>query len=149
GRLAGVTVTGVSGPAADRALEVAGLETGSVLREAAVDAALDRISRLSQGAVVAEGEGWGIEPTPDGPRLALHLEAPSGSVGLRFTQPPGYAPYNRIDGVAPWIGVGARLNDRVSYNHLDLYAGGTYGTASKATRFALGARRPFGRGGPV
>ncbi len=149
GRLAGVTVVGVSGAAAAHALVVADLTAGAVLREADVEAALDRIARASHGAVVAQGEGWDVEPTPEGPRLALRLAAPAASVHLRLRQPPGYAAYNRVDGVAPWLGVEALVHDRVSYNHLGLYAGGAHGTASGATRFALGARRGFGAGGRV
>ncbi len=148
GRLAEVAVEGVRGRAAERAQRTAGLAPGSVLREADIESALDRLAEKTRGAVVAAGSpGWDVAQTPAGSRLTLRLAAPVGRIKPRLHQPPGYAVYNRIDGVAPWLGVEALVFDHVSYNHLSLYGSLTHGTASGATRFALGARRGFGPGG--
>ena len=144
GRLAGIAVEGLEGAAEARAIHVAGLAPGSVLRERDVWAALDRLADASDGALVPGDPTYRVDPSPEGPRLTLRVSKRSTVVGSSLG-PPGSAPlFTRVDGLAPGVGVRLRFHDFRSYNHTDVYARGAYGFSSEHARFALGTSRPFG-----
>jgi len=141
-------VEGVAEPVAQHAREASGLQAGVILRDFDVTTAFDRIGAASAGALEpAEEEAWSVAPSPEGAHLTLRVTSRPAQVHLSLAQPDGVPLYNRIDGIAPWLGVDALIHDRVAYNHLGLYARASYGFASHDPRFVAGARRGFGAGG--
>lgn len=147
GRLVAVEVAGLEGKAQRHALEVLDLQTGKVLRDRDVTAALRRLEKASDGSLAADGdEPYTVERVAEGGRVTVRLRAVRARLGLALTpNGPGTSGLkNKVDGFAPWVGAQATINDHVSYNHVNLYAGGSYAFGSKDPRFALGVRRPFG-----
>jgi outer membrane protein insertion porin family len=146
GRIADVVVEGLSPAAGERARREVGLTPGEVLRERSIDEGLERLERSSAGAVRAGEPAFSVEPTPQGARVVLKMESPRFRWAVR-PGGPGLAPvYNRVDGFAPWLGVGATVYDPVSFHNLGLYAAGAYGFSSREPRTMLGAYRPLGGG---
>jgi len=147
GRLAAVEVEGLEGKARSHALEVLGLETGKVLKDRDVTGALRRLEKASDGSLEADVDNpYTVERVAEGGRVTVHLRTVRARLALTPGGPGTAELKNKVDGFAPWVGGQATIHDPVSYNHLNLYARGTYGFASKDPRFVLGARRPFGAG---
>ena len=160
GRLAEIVLTGVEGRAAEAAREHLGIAVGEVLREKDVRAALSRLEDRSAGAFSRAAEApYVIERVPGipGDRTAVGGERVNDGVRLRLALvqrhsrlafwPDGPDPSplsNRVEGFAPGVGGTLTLFDPVAFNHADLYARVSYGFSSKAARYAVGARRPFG-----
>jgi hypothetical protein len=147
GRLVAVEVEGLGGKAQRHALQVLGLEKGKILKDRDVTQALRRLEKASDGALRADADQpYTVERVADGGRVTVHLRPVRARLGLALTpNGPGTAGLkNKVDGFAPWVGAQATIHDQVSYNHVNLYAGGAYAFGSKDPRFALGVLRPFG-----
>lgn len=145
GRLVGLEVEGLEGGAREHALEVLDLETGKVLMDRDVRRAVHRLEKASDGALVADTEdAYTVERVPGGGRVTVHIRRAGTRLALSPGGPGTAGLRNRVDGLAPWLGVEATIHDAASYNHTNLYARGTYGFSSKDPRFVVGIRRPFG-----
>lgn len=146
GHISDVVVEGLGPAATERARREVGLAPGEVLREKAIEEGLERLERSSAGAVRSGDPAYSVEPTPQGTRVVLKMESPRFRWSIR-PGGPGLAPvYNRVDGFAPWVGVGATVYDPVSFHNLGLYAAGTYGFSSHDSRYMVGGHRPLGGG---
>lgn len=149
GRLLEVTVKGLEGAAAARAVRTAALAPGGVLRSADIDAAFGRLEEASEAALkpgpyVLERDAEG------GVRLRLEpVIAPRVKVAPRFSLNRASGRINRVDGFAFPIGAEFTIRDRSAYNHTVAYAVPAYGWSSHDWRYAAGVSRPFGPGGPV
>jgi hypothetical protein len=144
GRLQEVSVSGVEGGAAERAVALLGLKTGQPLTEKELRAGVRRLESGSGGALRAAGEPpWTVEPLAEGVRVRVAV----ASVHLAFRpriQGPDPSPlYNRVEGTAPGLGVEVTLFDPSGLDHTRVYARGAYGFSSDAARFAVGVQRPF------
>jgi hypothetical protein len=145
GRLAEVTLLGVEGKAAEAARKELALPLGEVLREKDVRAALARLEDRSAGAFSRGPDTpYVAERTPNGLRLQIALVQRRGRLTFWPDGPDPSPLSNRVEGFAPGVGANLALFDPVSFNHADVYGKVSHGMASKATRYAVGARRPFG-----
>jgi hemolysin activation/secretion protein len=148
GHLLEVSIEGLDEPARARALSALGLETGRVLREGDIWAAIARLDDASEGAVKAVGSPlWSVEPLPGGTRLVLPLTKSPAHFDLGLWSPRVQGRHNRVDGVSVGLRSETSLTNSSSYNHLRLRAAGSYAFDSKDARYSLGIHRPFGSGG--
>jgi hypothetical protein len=144
GRLQELNIEGVEGGAAEQARRLLGLEKGKVVTEKELRAGLRRLESGSGGAFRLVGEPpWAIEPLAEGVRVRVAM-APV-HLGLRFRiQGPDPSPLsNRVEGFAPGAGAEVTFFDQSALEHARVYARASYGFASEAARFAVGAQRPF------
>jgi outer membrane protein assembly factor BamA len=145
GRLAEVTLLGVEGRTAESALAHLALPLGVVLREKDVRAALARLEDRSAGALSrAAGTPYSVERTPSALRLQIALVQRRSRLTFWPDGPDPSPLSNRVEGFAPGVGANLTLFDPVTFNHADLYGRVSYGMSSETTRYAVGARRPFG-----
>lgn len=145
GRLRAVTIDGLEAAAAERALASAALTEGKPIREKDLRAALDRVEKQADGALFRTGDPpWTFEKGADGTAVRLHVQRRSTGLGIRPSGPGTAQFHNRVDGFAPWLTAEATVFDARSYDHLRLYAGGSYGFASKDVRAMVGAVKPVG-----
>jgi hypothetical protein len=144
GRLAEATVAGLSGAAQARAQRELKLEPGRLIEREAVLDALERLERVSGGAVRGVGDPpYRFERPPDGVRLVFTVERVPAQVAIGPYGPPEGSLYQRVDGFSLPFGAALTVHDLTSYNHLHAYARASYGFASKHARYALGLHRAF------
>lgn len=141
GRLAEVRAEGLSPGAASRAVRIADLEAGRVLREGDVWAAFDRLEEASGGALVRGG--FRVEEGEGGACLVLEPRSRSAEAGLSIAAFAGAGRKNRVDDWTQPLGVELTLFDRSHYNHTRLYGRAAYATGPDAWRWHAGVQRPF------
>lgn len=147
GHLVEVSLEGLDGPARARALSALGLETGRVLREGDIWAAIARLNDASEGTVKAVGSPlWSAEAAPGGTRLVLPLTKSPARFDLGLWSPRVQGRHNRVDGFSVGLSSETSLTNASSYNHLRIRAAGSYSFDSKKVRYSLGIHRPFGSG---
>jgi hypothetical protein len=146
GRLLGVEVEGASGEAAARVVSETGLAPGQVARDELIRDGLDRVGRVSEGALRADHPPYAVEQAPEGPTLSLRVRSRPARLSLLLRRVGTQSLVSRVDGLAPRLGVSFTLYDLRSYDHSNLYAQAAYGLESERVRFTLGARRSLGGG---
>lgn len=148
GRVASVEIEGLSEEDSRRVRETLAIEPGTVLRDAEVSSGLRRLRDVSDGAFdTVEEPPYSIERGDAGVRVRVKLVRRTLAVRPVLFGPIVPSPlFTRIDGWALPLGAELTLFDHRAFDHLNVYAVGTYGLASERGRFALGARKPvFGR----
>jgi hypothetical protein len=145
GRLTEVVIEGVEGKGAERARAELALETGAILREKDVRAALHRLQDRAAGAYSYGTETpYVVESEPGIVRLRLKLVQRRARLTV-WPEGPDLSPLsNRVDGFSPGLGATFTLFDAGAFNHADLYGRVAYGMASKKVRYAVGALKPLG-----
>jgi Omp85 superfamily domain len=147
GQVTEVGVTGLAGKAADHALSVLGLSTGSALRDSDIEGAFLRLDEASEGALTYGT--YALEPAGEGVRVLLEPGVePRVSISPRISLNRAAGRKNRVDGIAFPVGAEFTIRDRTSYNHTRVSAVAAYGWSSKDWRYAAGASRSFGNDGP-
>lgn len=142
GRLAEVAVEGVDGASARRAVRAADLAPGPVLEQSQVWDALARIERASDGALKPDGDPpYSVERTPEGARVVLRVRRIPVSASVMPAGPRAAGRYNRVDGLSLGLLGEMAVHDTSSYDHLRLWALGSWGFSSDKLRYALGAAR--------
>jgi hypothetical protein len=144
GRLQELNVEGVEGGAEEQARQLLGLEKGKVVTEKELRAGLRRLESGSGGAFRLVGEPpWAIEPLAEGVRVRVAVAPVHMALRYRIQGPDPSPLSNRVEGFAPGAGVEVTVFDQSALEHARVYARASYGFASKAARFAVGAQRPF------
>jgi hypothetical protein len=147
GRLAELVVDGLSDGGAERALRELALAPGRLLRRSEIEDGLARLETASGGSVRPVGDPpYTVEASKAGARLTVHLRRRALELDPLVGRVGNQSLYNRIDGLAPRLGLELRFRDASTYAPLSLYAQGSYGFASENARFAVGARRVLGAG---
>jgi hypothetical protein len=147
GRLAALDLEGVEGDEEARLRAILGIEPGTLLRDKTVREAQDRLEGATGGAYTIEGgPPWTVEEGADGHTLRLRI------VKRRFRlmpllSGPDPSPFrNRVEGMAPGLGLDVTVFGGMTENHTSVYARAAYGFDSDAWRYAAGIRRSFGPG---
>jgi hypothetical protein len=142
GRITGVVVEGIDDRSARRAARAANLVPGRVLEQSQVWDALARIESVSDGAVKPDGDPpYKVVRTPDGAQVVLRMRRVPLRAGIRPAGPRAAGRYNRVDGLSLGLLGEAALFDTKSYDHVRLWALGSYGLSSHKLRYALGTGR--------
>ncbi len=145
GRLAEVVVEGVLGRSAQRAVRAADLTPGRVLEQSQIWDALARIERASEGALRPDGDPpYTVERTSEGARVVLRVRRIPFHAGIKPAGPRAAGRYNRVDGFSPGLIADATIHDTTTYDHLRVWALGSWGISSQKLRYALGAARSVG-----
>ena len=138
---------GVSEEEEARVRSLFALDTGAPLRDEDVRAAMDRVEGASGGAYRLEWDPpWRVEEETTGART-LRLRVVRRRLRVRpLTSGPDPSPFrNRVEGIAPGLGVDVTLFGGITENHTSAYGRAAYGFDSDAWRYAAGVRRSFGR----
>ena len=145
GRMAALVLEGVEGDEEARLRAILGIEPGTPLRDKTVREAQERLEGASGGAYTIEGvPPWTVEEGAEGRTLRLRI------VKRRFRlkpllSGPDPSPFrNRVEGIAPGLGLDATVFGGMTENHTSVYARAAYGLDSDAWRYAAGIRRSFG-----
>ncbi len=138
---------GVSEEEEARVRSLLALDAAAPLRDKDVREAMDRVEGRSGGAYRLEWDPpWRVEEDANGARtLRLRVVRRRFRV-LPLTSGPDPSPFrNRVEGIAPGLGVDVTVFGGMTENHTSVYARAAYGFDSEAWRYAAGARRSFGR----
>ena len=144
-----VDLEGVSEEEEARVRSLFALDAAAPLRDKDVREAMDRVEGGSGGAYRLEWDPpWRVEEDAAGGARTLRLRVVRRRLRIvPLTSGPDPSPFrNRVEGMAPGLGVDVTLFGGMAENHASVYARAAYGFDSEAWRYAAGVRRSFGRG---